>query len=261
MHKSKKRFMAFGDSHVSFFSGENIIVKDFKESDLYGVNFHLHHLGPVLATSLVERKSTLMARERILNILSREKSASWDGVVFAFGEIDCRFHIIKRLYHQNAVLTSNVSRSITITVLRYFSFLLEVVLMGHKPIVWGPVASNCLVVTNPDWPNYGTMRERNIITREFTNQLENLCKTNGICFLSLLPQLLTDKMDTRIEFYFDGGHLGQDAWSLALPLFRDIIQFRTERYVPQEIGSGIEDIDIQKYLMLINHIQQSNRTM
>jgi hypothetical protein len=255
MHKPDARFIVVGDSHSSFFSGENAIVKDFKESNLYGMNFHVYHLGPVLAASLVERQSTLMAREKALDILRREKPASWDGVVFVFGEIDYRYHIIKRLGHQNATLTSNVSRSITITALRYFSFLHEVVLLGHKPIVWGPIASNCLVVTNPDWPNYGTTRERNIITQEFSKQLASLCERNGMYFASLLPELLTETMDTREDFYFDGGHLGLQAWSAALPLFLNSLrhaQFHTARHAPQEGGSGIDDNDIEKYLALIN---------
>jgi len=261
MHKSVKRFMIFGDSHVSFFSGEDVIVKDFKESDLYGMNFHIYHLGPVLAASLVERQSTLMAREKILNILSRENSDNWDGVILVFGEIDCRFHVIKRLGHKNAKMTPEVLRSINITVLRYFSFLQEVIMLGYKPIVWGPVASNCLVVTNPDWPNFGTMTERNIITQEFTKQMASFCKANGICLVSLLTDLLTDTMETKKEYYFDGGHLAQHAWSLALPLFLGHRQLPSESLDPQESNKGIDDNDIQKYLKLINQSRQSYRAI
>lgn len=262
MHESDARFIVVGDSHSSFFSGDNAIVKDFKESNLYGMNFHVYHLGPVLATSLVERQSTLMAREKVLKILAQEKPDSWNGVIFTFGEIDCRFHIIKRLDREDVTLTSSVSYSITITVLRYFSFLLEVALLGYRPIVWGPVASNSHAVTNPNWPNYGTTRERNIITQEFSKQLASLCETKGIPFLSLLPDLLTETMDTRQDFYFDGGHLGQNAWFVALPLFANSlhqVRFHPERHVPQESAVRIEDSDIAKYLALIKQTYRSSR--
>jgi hypothetical protein len=68
MNTITRRFIVVGDSHVSFFSGEDTIVKDFIESNLHGMNFHSYHLGPVLAASLVERQSTLMAREKVLDI-------------------------------------------------------------------------------------------------------------------------------------------------------------------------------------------------
>ena len=231
------RFMVFGDSHSSFFAGEDKIVEDFRESTLFGMNFHVFHMGPVLAASLVERQSTLMARERIFDILKRENPADWDGAVFAFGEIDCRFHIIKRLGHKNAAFTPDLQRSITITVLRYLAFLHEVVLQGYKPIVWGPVASNCLVVTNPEWPNYGTSQERNVITLEFSRLLGRSCETSGIEYITVLPFLLTDTMGTRSELYFDGGHLGQTAWQIALPLFRERLQHILHPSMPGSRGN------------------------
>jgi len=213
------RFIVFGDSHSSFFSGENQIVFGFKEAKLFNFSFHINHIGPVLATSLVERQSTLMAREKIFEVLKREKQAEWDGVILAFGEIDCRFHIIKRLGHKSAILTDEVRLSITITVLRYISFIHEIMLLGYRPIVWGPVASNLLLYDNPEYPNYGNINERNIITFEFGKLLSKYCDIYEIDYLSIFPLLVTETMETKSEYYFDGVHLGQNAWQVALPLF------------------------------------------
>lgn len=212
------RFMVFGDSHSSFFSGEDRIIYGPKESNMFNMNFHINHLGPVLAASLVERQSTLMAREKIFEVLKREQPLKWHGVIFVFGEIDCRFHIVKRLGHQDALLTNDIKHSIAVTVLRYISFMHEVKLLGYHPIIWGPVASNFLLADNPDYPNYGSIIERNLITLEFTKLLSKYSVESEIDFLSLFPALITDSMETKQEYYFDNTHLKQNAWEIAVPL-------------------------------------------
>ncbi|WP_371364153.1 hypothetical protein [Sporomusa rhizae] len=212
------RFMVFGDSHSSFFSGEDLIVYGLKESNLFNMNFHIYHVGPALAASLVERQSTLMARENIFEVLKREKPSEWHGVLFAFGEIDCRFHIVKRLGHQNALLTDDVKHSIAVTALRYLSFMHEVKLLGYHPIIWGPVATNFFSINYPDYPNYGSIIERNQITLEFTKLLSKYSADNEIDFLSIFPALITDSLETKQEYYFDTIHLSQKAWQLTVPL-------------------------------------------
>lgn len=212
------RFMVFGDSHSCFFSGEDQIIYGPKESNIFNMNFHIHHLGPVLAASLVERQSTLMAREKIFEVLKREQPLKWHGVIFVFGEIDCRFHIVKRLGHRDALLTNDIKHSIAVTVLRYISFMHEVKFLGYHPIIWGPVASNFLLTDNPDYPNYGSIIERNLITLEFTKLLSKYSVDGEIDFLSIFPALITDSMETKQEYYFDNTHLKQNAWEIAVPL-------------------------------------------
>jgi hypothetical protein len=214
---SKSDFLVIGDSHSLFF---NITPDDrIHFPELENFNFHVHYLGPVLAKSLTQNSSTLMGRQKTLEILNGNKHIK--NVVFSFGEIDCRFHTIARLKcDRNIAFNDTVLNSIKATVLRYASFLYEVRTLGFNTFTWGPVATNQHVVERPDQPNYGDMQTRNKRYQVFQEELRKVIEPSNV--LTIFPHLITEDLHSKAEFYFDEVHLIRDAWKFALPVFQKL---------------------------------------
>jgi lysophospholipase L1-like esterase len=211
-----KSALVIGDSHSSFFSRNDRVLEAFNGELVRAGPFLIGHLGPALAASLVERQSANETREKALEALRLAKDEAVNVVILCFGEIDCRFHIRRRL-EQSCTSVDAIELSTRVTVARYQAFICEVMLHGFTPIVYGPAATSHLVYEEPyPWPTLGTERERNRLTVEFTRQLKDGCESVGAKFITILPYLLDDKLNTRAEYLFDGVHVSQSAWPLWL---------------------------------------------
>ena len=207
--------VVIGDSHASFFGREDCVAAPFPAEPVVAGRFHVHNVGPGLAASLVERESVNRTRAKALEVLVRYDPASVDAVLFCFGEIDCRFHIVRRLGLEAPGDPQRLRESIGVTVYRYMSFLLEVRARGFAPVAWGPVATSTGDWPPPyRWPTLGSMAERNAITVLFTGMLGERCAEWDLPMASVLRSLVDADLNTRPEWYFDGVHLGQSAWPL-----------------------------------------------
>jgi len=140
-------------------------------------------------------------------------------------------------------MTDALHSSILAHVFRYMAFVMEIRRMGYCPILWGPVASNILIDDNPEYPNYGSTIERNIITAEFSSQLKKQCVVYEIDFISVFSSLVDDSMYTKSQYYFDGVHLDQTAWSFAAPKICSwLIEEKRYKIVDANIGMEQEGI-------------------
>ena len=87
--------------------------------------------------------------------------------------------------------------------------------------VWGPIPSQKDgSPINPDFPYFGTEKERNIATEYFNVRLHHLCLKNGFQFFSIFKYLIDENYMTKKEFIADGCHLSQRAWAFALKEFK-----------------------------------------
>jgi len=203
------KFHCIGDSHVSFFSGYNQLLPLYpskgkgKYSDFVG-----YRIGAVLAYSLVKENSSQRGREKIFELLgSFEKD---EIIIFLFGEIDIRCHLLKQTNNS----TKNLSNVIDECVNRYVEFLIQIRELGYSVIVMAPVPTSNNY--DPEYPYFGNMIERNNCTNLFNEDLKNKSKIFNIPYFCINQFLIKKNLYTRSEFFFDALHLS----TLTIPLVK-----------------------------------------
>lgn len=204
-----------GDSHVSFFSGRNSMQPQWpdRSRDVIPL-FKSYRLGAVLAWSLPDFGTSSLGKEKLLEVIETIPKNSY--VLFCFGEIDSRVHILKQAKKQKKdakIVAEECAK-------KYFQSILEIK-KDFKPIVWGAVPSTISEkVIDNRYPHVGTCRERNEITKVFNDTLEKLSTENEVKFVSIFDKLVTEDYLTKDKFYIDKVHLSQRAMPLAIKEIR-----------------------------------------
>lgn len=134
--------------------------------------------------------------------------------MLCFGEIDCRAHIGKQAF-QKKISPSEVIKD---TVNRYFKVIMEIKKKKSYNIsIWNAIPSSHLEELNQEkFPTYGTVKERNEITKEFNKVMKAKCKKEGILFIDVFDEFVDSNLITKSKFYRDEVHLGQQA----MPIIR-----------------------------------------
>lgn len=211
-----------GDSHVSFFSGQDL--KQYVYHDGIGIcrpriePFRTFHLGPALAYNLGKYGTTTGAREKVEAILSSGMIPKGGKIMCVFGEIDIRVHVFKQAQQKEAGYRQVVDE----IVLAYVEFL-KFLQKDYDVYVWCPVASqsdDCYL--DASFPRSGTQVGRNEATRYFIEQLQKQCSTLkiGKC-LQIFSSLVNENLETEARYYGDPVHLSQMAWTLASKVFEE----------------------------------------
>ncbi|MBT3224982.1 MAG: hypothetical protein HN745_03610 [Deltaproteobacteria bacterium] len=210
-------FHCIGDSHANFFSGTDEIQPEWPAAEIRNrlPFFRSYRIGPVLAYNLCEYGTTTRGREKLENLLTRLDPGS--HVMFCFGEIDCRAHIILQSQKQNRPPEAVIQEVVT----RYFSVILETRKMGFQPLIWNVIPSapteiNDRITVPPQYLFHGSCEERNRVTRLFNQTLKTLAKSAGIQFLSLFDQLFLEDGSVNQSYFSDEIHLSQKAMPLVL---------------------------------------------
>ncbi len=183
----RRRLLVFGDSHSATFANiENIEVL---------------HVGPATAHNLVNPGTTTQAREKILAALANHPHLE-TAIILAFGEIDCRMHIVKAASSPDLTILQAVNA----TLERYFSFVQTTISLGYRVLLYGPAGSG--TGWNANFPTVGREQERNYATHLFNLLLAEKCVQSGVAF-ACIDDLVIDKQSwqTRSEFLSDGCHL------------------------------------------------------
>lgn len=209
------RLFVMGDSHSLFFAG----VEEMREGHSIVPSAHkgvrVYYLGPGLAYSLIKPHSRNRTREKIMMALEEVKNAPCKKILFAFGEIDCRYHIRQRAGLMTGGATAeNINHVTRITVLRYLAFLLEIKMQGLEPMVWAPICSTSHAADLHQWITLGSNQERNHLTRDFITTLQKEAAPQLIPVLSIFDQLVDGQLNTRPEFSSDAVHLSQRYWEM-----------------------------------------------
>ncbi|OQP66903.1 hypothetical protein A3860_00600 [Niastella vici] len=219
-----KKLVCIGDSHASFFAGKDMIQKEYPDPSINAIPFlEGIRLGPVLAYSLHKENTTNCGREKLFEIVAKldKEQAS---ILFCFGEIDCRFHIIKQAERQGISLEEGVRNCVD----SYFKVIKEVKDLGFDVFVWNAIPTSYLN-QNPEYPHYGNHQQRNLCTRCFNDMLKSKCNNHGIVFVDVFDALVVKRLFTKEHYLFDGVHLGQ----IAMPLFlREIKQYFPQIKLP-----------------------------
>lgn len=206
-----------GDSHANFFSGFDEMQPEWPSAGIENrlPFFRSYRIGPVLAYKLCEYGTSSRGREKLEQLLSQLEIGS--HILFGFGEIDCRAHILLQSENQNRPLEDIISE----VVARYLSVIRKTKQAGFRPLIWNVVPSaptdiNQRITVPPQYLFYGSVSERNTVTRIFNRELAAGAETDAIPFLDIFDRLLTPEGDVDRSWYCDEIHLSQKAMPLAL---------------------------------------------
>ena len=208
----------FGNSHVSIFSGTNVMVPIWPDRSVDTLpDFRTFRIGPVTAYQAVKHlhKIRIILEETDFNIKE-------DTLLFVFGEVDIRAHIVEQSKKQD-ILVDVITKDV---VKRYFEAIGTMHLLEYNIAVFGCIAGFKLKEggQKPPWPHSGTCKERNRITKIFNDQLEYRCSATNIPFISVFEEMLKSDGETKVK-YLDTDGAGCHATTRMLPLilwkFRD----------------------------------------
>lgn len=191
-----------GDSHASFFSGQNAMQDPWPSlaNDTLSY-FRSYRIGPATAYQLNSKFPIL------LDIIYKQVAES-DSILMCFGEVDCRVHLPKH---------NNIEECVN----RYFSVVKCIQAHRSRVMVWGPHYSQTICGSTYN----GTFLERKQIVKEFNNLLKVLCNQNDIPFITLADDILDELGVPNIKYYatyFENDiHLSQNAMPIALNKFRE----------------------------------------
>ena len=218
-----KSVIVLGDSHCSFFSG-NEETAFIKITNMYdGINscsdrlsqYSTLHLGPALAYNLNKNNTTTKAREKIEYLIRKKYLPPQSTILCCFGEIDLRVHILKLAETRNQSQRELIDNTLN----NYIDFLLFLSRNEYQVYCWGAIATQTNdAPDNLEFPKYGDEINRNKATKYFNDKLGIMCKKNRIGFISIFDELVDKNYSTKKEFYSsDNCHLGQKAMELATP--------------------------------------------
>lgn len=203
-----------GDSHSSVFSGKDEMQPIWPErSDDKLSFFRSYRIGPATAYQL-ENKIQII--NEIVNLLKPN-----DSLLFCFGEVDIRAHLKKQMDIQG----KSIKEVVTECVDRYVHVLLYYKNLGLDVIAWGPIASFHDDKAYTSGPSFGTGYERNLITKEFNQYLEERCYENNIKFVTIFNKMVDENLQTKHVYLDDWEachiHLNQKSLPLILEAFKE----------------------------------------
>lgn len=195
-----------GDSHVNIFSGYDHLQRKWPHPSRDSLpQFKVYRVGAGLAYNLKEFGTTIGTRERLLEVI--ETISPNSHILLCFGEIDCRFHLIRHAEKTSKSWT-NVAEECAD---RYFDGLQVLIDKGFKVSVYNVIPSARLTKPDNKFPTTGTCLERNKMTQLFNAALREKCKQKDLAFVESFASLINQKGVTKSVYYLDKVHLAQRA--------------------------------------------------
>jgi hypothetical protein len=260
-----KKILVIGDSHSCFWYGKNELKQGFYRSSTFS-GIDIFHLGPVTANGI---SRTQPFHEKFIELESFliQNNQSYGCLIFSFGEIDCRCHIVRLAVKNNQSINELANQ----TAEKYFSFVNKLTTKYNIcSLIWGPVPSNNNSFDfNTQYPSAGTSIERNYATHIFSERLNILASfTKSIAHIDIFNYLTDEFYMPRKEYFWDGCHISQKFNKKALQMLRyalcdlkaeDLISCLTPAWpISKEckmrnISAGKEYIVSSKYGNLSSH--------
>jgi hypothetical protein len=178
-------------------------------------SFRSYRIGPATAYNLHNKI------EIINDIIYKRVNRDIDYVLFCFGEVDIRAHLLKQSEIQNLPIVDIVNECVD----QYFRVILYYKELGYNSIVWGPIASWNELKPYTGGPSFGSCMMRNDITSLFNKRLEFWCEMYSIKFVTIFHKMIDSNGITN-PYYLDDWdgchiHLNQNAMPLILDEFKN----------------------------------------
>ena len=204
----------YGNSHVAIFSGSppsGNKTKSFKDwqpkvNPDYP-NLRTVFLGPIIAYNFYEHHLSNVKKDLI-------KIPKTDSILLCVGEIDCRYHIAKKIMDTGG----DIDQVVLLSVRRYVKAISQLTDEGWNMIVVGVHPStllpHCEDLATPHW---GDCAFRNSISASWNSQLSTACDEIGVTFVSIYDFLVDDHNITLDNGAFlDFCHISYD---MCFPLY------------------------------------------
>lgn len=205
---------ALGNSHAHFFSDSHPGLVGFGNHEMYNYgtkkseyfisySANFHNSNPqyrhVLAHKFIERHYP-----SIISAILQANITENDYVMLIVGEIDCRWHLPKKVIIQNRTPEDVVQECID----EFFPAFLDLQESGYNVVGWGGHPSTTRGHSDdPDNPIYGDCLFRNKISLLWNDLLYNRCQEHGMKFVSIIRDLINDDGLTKMEYFLDDYHL------------------------------------------------------
>lgn len=197
----------FGNSHAHFFTNSTPSKFGEGEKSRESNIFRSFSLGPIIAYNFYEHHFPIM-----IQWMNELPITIDDYILFAVGEVDCRWHLFNQAEKQNRDVIEMTHECID----RFFRAYLHLKESGYKIIGWGGHPSTKQSSNNnPDCPVYGECLPRNRVSLAWNDYLEKKCKENDIPFVSIIRELINVDGITNMDYYSDYCHLKAEK---ALPI-------------------------------------------
>ncbi len=199
---SAGQIYCIGDSHVSVFIGKDALAPVFPErgESIFPI-FNVNRIGPITAFNIGNPTSSTQAKTKIDAIILGEISKG-STIVFCAGEIDIRVHVLKQAHLQK----KNADEICAQIIEKYISQLSEYASWGYKIIVVSATPASYLTHDDPEYPKFGTEKERNIATRIFNDQLKTQAQKHGFAYVNVFNKYVDSGNVTNKECLWDGVH-------------------------------------------------------
>jgi len=205
-----------GDSHVALFSGRDAMTAAWPRRSVDTLpGFRTYRLGSVLAYRLSDWGTTTHGREKLLLLLAYGAPPPKARVLLCFGEIDCRYHLLRQAERTGRPIDDVVAECVD----RYATVVREVLRMGFRTAVWGVVPANSVEPRegDPEYPYWGTAAQRNEVASVFNRMLAETLAPDGVPVATVSEVLSGGTAAPLDERYFmDDVHLSQEARTAAV---------------------------------------------
>ncbi len=187
-----------GDSHVLVFSGNHAVPDSPTYKDLLPF-FRTSWLGSYTAYNIINKKDII---EKVI----QSRVEPDDYVMFCFGEIDCRAHLIRQSEIQIRPLHDIVHECVS----RYAKIFEIPKKYGLQVLIWNVPPSSLIDIDEGEYSTYGDCRQRNEVTALFNETLRKYCESENIKFISIFDKLIDEDGLTKGQFFVDEIHLSQE---------------------------------------------------
>ena len=199
-----------GDSHA-FCSFKRALILRNDPYLTRSFNYEFSHNGQILSLPfhLIWKGSHTMHRIgrdglEFLNI-KRYGVQENDCIVFVFGEIDVRCHIIKQSELQKISVDEVITRLADAYVATIINNKQQ---YNNLHCVIFSVLPPTNRTFNPQVPYYGSLEERILVTKKLNAYLELLCRQHNLLFLNMYDVFATEKGDFKDELSDGNVHIG-----------------------------------------------------
>ena len=192
IQKPKFNIHVFGDSHSRLYGSKSLT--DYICNVYYVGAITMFRIGrdklliddlkKISKTWYADYKTNAKPMYKHLNYPDIDTVNKGDYVIFVFGEIDVRNHLIKQSNKQHKPIINiikDLAESYVSTIARNKEIYPDVNLIIQS--IMPPTCEKNVLEPTKDYPHYGTIEERVLVNKLLNTELKRLCEVYNIKFL------------------------------------------------------------------------------